>query len=229
MQRREFVKKAGGLVACGAMGVRERVSAQLVQPATGPLKVHPKNPRYFTDGSGRAIFLTGSHTWTNLQDNGIPPIPTFDWPGYIAMMKSHNHNFMRLWGWQQSAWAPWTPDKIVYEPTLYVRTGPGMALDGGLKFDLKTFGSHELAGLLSRRDFFDRGNVRTEAWSNNPAQPDATSKVRQGVIEKSNVNSVAEMSKMIELTRAYTQISAMLQQQGDLRKSALDKLADVPA
>ena len=63
----------------------------------------------------------------------------------------------------------------------------------------------------------------------NPAQPDTTSKVRQGFIEKSNVNSVAEMSKMIEVTRAYTQISALLQQQGDLRKSALDKLADVPA
>jgi len=60
-------------------------------------------------------------------------------------------------------------------------------------------------------------------------QVDAASRVRQGFIEKSNVNSVAEMSKMIEVTRAYTQISAMLQQQGDLRKSALDKLADVPA
>jgi len=41
----------------------------------------------------------------------------------------------------------------------------------------------------------------------NAAQPDATSKVRQGFVEKSNVNSVAEMSKMIEVTRAYTQIS----------------------
>ena len=59
--------------------------------------------------------------------------------------------------------------------------------------------------------------------------PDATATVRQGFIEKSNVNSVAEMSRMIEVTRAYTQISAMLQQQGDLRKSALEKLADVPA
>jgi flagellar basal-body rod protein FlgF/flagellar basal-body rod protein FlgG len=61
------------------------------------------------------------------------------------------------------------------------------------------------------------------------AQPDIVSTVRQGFIEKSNVNSVAEMSRMIEVTRAYTQISAMLQQQGDLRKTALDKLADVPA
>jgi flagellar basal body rod protein FlgG len=37
------------------------------------------------------------------------------------------------------------------------------------------------------------------------------------------------MSRMIEVTRAYTQISTMLQQQGDLRKSAIEKLADVPA
>ena len=53
--------------------------------------------------------------------------------------------------------------------------------------------------------------------------------VRQGFIEKSNVNSVHEMSRMIEITRAYTQISALLQQQSELHKSAIEKLADVPA
>lgn len=61
------------------------------------------------------------------------------------------------------------------------------------------------------------------------ARPDPAGRVRQGYIEKSNVNAVAEMSRMIEVTRAYTQISAMLQQQGDLRKTAIEKLADVPA
>ena len=61
------------------------------------------------------------------------------------------------------------------------------------------------------------------------AQPDTASKVRQGFIEKSNVNSVTEMSRMIEVTRTYTQIATMLQQQSDLHKSAIEKLADVPA
>jgi flagellar basal-body rod protein FlgF len=60
-------------------------------------------------------------------------------------------------------------------------------------------------------------------------QPDLKSQVRQGFIEKSNVNAVAEMSRMIEVTRAYTQISTLLQQQSDLHKSAIEKLADVPA
>ena len=38
--------------------------------ATGPLRVLPSNPRYFTDGSGRAIYLAGTHNWHSLQDNG---------------------------------------------------------------------------------------------------------------------------------------------------------------
>jgi hypothetical protein len=49
--------------------------------ARGPLRIHPSNPRYFTDGSGKAIYLTGSHTWNNLQDGGAigKPIPRFDY------------------------------------------------------------------------------------------------------------------------------------------------------
>jgi flagellar basal-body rod protein FlgF len=61
------------------------------------------------------------------------------------------------------------------------------------------------------------------------AQPDTSSKIRQGFVEKSNVNSVTEMSRMIEVTRTYTQIANLLQQQSDLHKSAIEKLADVPA
>ncbi len=55
------------------------------------------------------------------------------------------------------------------------------------------------------------------------------STVQQGYIEKSNVNTVAEMSRMLEVTRAYTQLANLLQQESDLHKSAIEKLADVPA
>ena len=34
-----------------------------VAQAEGPLKIHPKNPRYVAGHDGNAIFLTGSHTW----------------------------------------------------------------------------------------------------------------------------------------------------------------------
>jgi flagellar basal-body rod protein FlgF/flagellar basal-body rod protein FlgG len=60
-------------------------------------------------------------------------------------------------------------------------------------------------------------------------QPSTTSKLNQGFIEKSNVSSVVEMTRMIDVTRAYTELSNMLQSQGDARRSAIEKLADVPA
>jgi flagellar basal-body rod protein FlgF len=63
----------------------------------------------------------------------------------------------------------------------------------------------------------------------NAAQADTKSTVAQGFIERSNVNSVLEMSRMIEINRIYTQIATMLQQQHDLHRTAIDKLADVPA
>jgi flagellar basal-body rod protein FlgF len=64
----------------------------------------------------------------------------------------------------------------------------------------------------------------------NGAQPqDAkNSIIVQGSIEKSNVRGVVEMSRMIEITRSYTQIAGILQQQSDLGQSAIDKLAEVP-
>ena len=61
------------------------------------------------------------------------------------------------------------------------------------------------------------------------AQPATNFRLVQGAVEKSNVNGVLEMTRMIDITRTYTQVSQMLQQQGDLRRSAIEKLAEVPA
>ncbi len=59
-------------------------------------------------------------------------------------------------------------------------------------------------------------------------QPAPNARVIQGSIEKSNVSGVVEMTRMIEITRTYTQIATMLQAQSDQRRSAIEKLADVP-
>jgi flagellar basal-body rod protein FlgF len=59
-------------------------------------------------------------------------------------------------------------------------------------------------------------------------QQDTKSTIQQGYVEKSNVNSVMEMTRMVEINRTYTNIANMLATQHDLHKSAIDKLADVP-
>ena len=75
----------------------------------------------------------------------------------------------------------------------------------------------------------ESGVLADSAGEGGAAQPDTKSQLQQGYLEKSNVSSVAEMSRMIQVTRTYTQISTLLQQESDLHKSAIEKLADVPA
>jgi flagellar basal-body rod protein FlgF len=59
--------------------------------------------------------------------------------------------------------------------------------------------------------------------------PDTQSQVMQGVTEKSNVNGVVEMTRLIEISRAYQQVATLLQQQSDLHKNAIHDLANVPS
>jgi flagellar basal-body rod protein FlgF len=61
--------------------------------------------------------------------------------------------------------------------------------------------------------------------------PQAPQSVRvvQGAVEKSNVRAVIEMTRMIEVTRTYSQVAGMLQQQGDLRRTAIERLSELPA
>lgn len=72
-------------------GVVLSPSKALAATFNGPLKTSTTNGRYFTDNSGKAIYLTGSHTWNNFQDGGWGSIlsnnGTFDYAGYLTWMQ----------------------------------------------------------------------------------------------------------------------------------------------
>lgn len=116
--------------------------------APGPLRVHPANPRYFTDGttnaSGafRAVYLTGSHTWNSLQDvTGnewyLPNLLSKEgFEAYLDFLGAHGHNFIRLWI-VEHAWNEKSGARIAPHP--WPRNGPGKALDGLPRFDLSQF------------------------------------------------------------------------------------------
>jgi flagellar basal-body rod protein FlgF len=121
---------------------------------------------------------------------------------------------------------------IVFQPTDHdisiAADGNISVIEGVNRID-SIRGKLRLVNFPQAQRLVKEGSNLYSAGEGNAAQPDITSKVNQGFIEKSNVNSVAEMSRMIEVTRAYTSISAMLQQQGDMQRSAIEKLAEVPA
>jgi hypothetical protein len=118
-----------------------------------PLRVHPQNPRYFTDGakmhdgSLKAVYLTGSHHWNNLQDSAKltkPLTEKFDYEGYLARLARLNHNFIRMWSWEVGE------NDLYYDPAPWVRTGPGAGTDGKPKFDLQQFNPEYFQLLRSR-------------------------------------------------------------------------------
>ncbi len=161
-------------------------------PATGPLRISTVNPRYFTDGSGKIIFLTGSHTWGNLQDyayDKLPSPPVLDFGAYLVFLEQHNHNFFRLWVWESAFNPKAKQGTITYDPQPYQRLGPGLALDGKPRFDLAAFNQAYFDRLRSRvmaaRDrgiyasvmLFNgfsiegKGNVGGDPWQGHPFHP----------------------------------------------------------
>jgi hypothetical protein len=127
------------------------------RPASGPLRVLKENPRYFADRGGKVVYLTGAHTWNNLQDIGLTdPPPAFDFDKHLDFLDKHHHNFIRLWRWELPRWTEGVDKRFHYcAPHPWPRPGPGDALDGKPKFDLEKFDD----------EYFKRLRARTEAAS----------------------------------------------------------------
>jgi hypothetical protein len=110
-------------------------AASLAVVSPGPLVVSSANPRYFADPKGNIVYLAGSHVWANLVDRGtINPPPAFDYDGYMAFMKNHGFNWMRLWTREFENFLE-TPDRFATFPHRWLRTGPDRANDGDLRYD----------------------------------------------------------------------------------------------
>jgi len=169
-------------------------AAQESKSATnGPLRVDPANPRYFCDRSGKVVFLTGSHTWGNLQDYtyaGAPSPPPMDFNAYLAFLKAHNHDFVRLWACESALNPNAKQSATAYDPMPYERPGPGTALDGKPKFDVTRFnqayfdrlrarvqaarqeGIYVSVMLFEGSSIEGKGNVGGDPWKGHPFHPD---------------------------------------------------------
>jgi flagellar basal-body rod protein FlgF len=125
-----------------------------------------------------------------------------------------------------------TGGPIVFQPTDHDITvsadGTVTVVEGVNRTD-SIRGKLRVVGFADPQAAQKQGNNLYAAADGAVPQPDTKSVVQQGVIEKSNVSAVGEMSHMVEVMRSYQQVASMLQVQSDLRKTSIEKLADVPA
>jgi Family of unknown function (DUF6298) len=110
----------------------------------GLLRVHPTNPIYFTDDSGKAIYLGGHQIFVDLQDNTFGKAviynnqQTLDWNWYLGFARERGLNYIR--SWSEFSTGCLTSPCIPANPMPYKRVpSSGNANDGGFRFDLNQF------------------------------------------------------------------------------------------
>ena len=142
--RRIWAARLGPALACIAVATGLAGGAFAKPAPDRTLRVLASNPRYFTNGSGRPVYLTGSHVWWNLAGDMTwdfclrrPAVP-FSYDSYLRELAGYGHNFIRLWAYGLTRWdSCGTIASLDLHP--WPRTGPGLALDGKPRFDLRRF------------------------------------------------------------------------------------------
>lgn len=71
------------------------------------------------------------------------------------------------------------------------------------------------------------GDTMFSVAGNAQPQPATGVRVLQGAVERSNVQAIQEISRMVEVTRAYQTVTQMIDRTQDLRRTAIERLGTV--
>ena len=118
-----------------------------VQAAVPLLLTNATNPRWLINSySGRGVLLAGSHVW---QTGASVYSNTATWPAwtnatYLNVMATNNHNAMRYWPGVSIGIGSWNDTYATrLGPKPWNAVGPGIALDGGLRYSLSPTNFHQ--------------------------------------------------------------------------------------
>jgi flagellar basal-body rod protein FlgF len=119
-------------------------------------------------------------------------------------------------------------DESGSEITIDTQKGPlQVGPDGSLSQDKERVGKVGVVTFTNAGALEKDGDNLFKNASNLSPQPAADAKVRQGMVEGSNVKPVIEITNMIQVSRAYEQIAKMMDSQADLSARAVQRLGRV--
>jgi flagellar basal-body rod protein FlgF len=175
-----------------------------------------------------------------LQRTEAPLDVAIDGPGFFAVQTPNGERFTRAGNFHLNPQGQLvtnnghavlgTGGPIVFEPT---DTNIAIAADGTVSASnglgqIGDRGKLRLVNFANPTQLSAQGDGLWSAPNGVTPQPaEITTRAVQGALEKSNVQAVREMNRMLEVTRAYTTISSMQQRTDELRRKAIEKLAEV--
>jgi flagellar basal-body rod protein FlgF len=107
-------------------------------------------------------------------------------------------------------------------------TGIGIGKDGTVSSSLGQKGKIKLLEFKNPGQLENAGlNLYSATSPLTAAGPNV--RVESGAVEHSNVKPVIEMSRLIEVNRTYATIAALIQRNDELSRTAVERLASVPA
>jgi flagellar basal-body rod protein FlgF len=111
------------------------------------------------------------------------------------------------------------------EITLAVDKGPiTISGDGTISQGTERLGKLGVVTFANLSTLEKVGDNLMQNTSNQTGTPAPDARLRQGMLEGSNVNPIQEITRMIEVSRAYEQMAKMMDTQADLSTQAVQQL-----
>ncbi|MEW6450811.1 MAG: flagellar basal-body rod protein FlgF [Pseudomonadota bacterium] len=202
----------------------------------------------FNTPDKRVSFVQDRMSWHDmtqgaLQNTGSPLDVAIDGDAYFVVQTARGERYTRNGSFQINSTGQLVTsagDVVLGDagPVVFANTDRGITInpDGTIRVQEGLNAVDGGRGRLRLASFANPQSLRKDGASTfvpaegvQPQPPTQNVRLIQGSIEKSNVRPVIEMTRMIELSRAYTEVAGLLQTQSDMRRSAIEKLADVPA
>jgi flagellar basal-body rod protein FlgF len=200
----------------------------------------------FTGADSRLHFVQDRATWLDLgqgpiQQTGSPLDVALEGNGFLVVQTPRGERYTRNGALQINATGELVTTegyKVMGEsgPIIFQNTDHDVTISAEGTISVREGNStiDATRGKLRVVDFDKPQQLRKDGSSTFEAdttlqQRAATNAhVVQGAVEKSNVQSVLEMTRMIEVSRSYTEVAGIIQQQSELRRDVISRLADVP-
>jgi flagellar basal-body rod protein FlgF len=201
----------------------------------------------FTGADARLNFVQDRATWLDLgqgpiQQTGNPLDVAIEGNGFLAVQTPRGERYTRNGALQINN----TGELVTSEGYRVVgESGPITFQNSDRDITINNDGSIRVREGTNATADSSRGKLRLVDFANpqqlvkdgsSTFQADGSmqprtatdSRVVQGAVEKSNVQGVLEMTRLIEVSRSYTEVAAILQQQSEMRRDVITRLAEVP-